>query len=73
MTQYPINATLSIKGLLKPAILMSYVKVNVVFYGQPYIASGNYIVTKKVDRVDSSGYRTTLSLTRLGEAEFKSI
>lgn len=73
MTQYPINATLSIKGLLKPAILMSYVKVNVVFYGQPYIASGNYIVTKQVDRVDSSGYRTTLSLTRLGEAEFKSI
>ena len=67
VTQYPISATLTIKGLLRPAILMSYVKLNVLFYGRKYIASGHYIITKQVDQVDASGYKTTLSLTRIGE------
>lgn len=33
VTQFPIQATLVIKGLLRPAILMTYVRLNVVFYG----------------------------------------
>lgn len=33
VTQYPIKATLTIKGLLRAAVLMSYVRVNVYFYG----------------------------------------
>lgn len=65
MVQFPITATLTIKGLLKPAILMTYVKVNVLFYGRPHIASGLYIITKQTDTVDSNGYKTTLNLTRI--------
>ena len=65
MTQYPINATLTIKGLLRPAILMTYVKVNVLFYGQMHIASGYYVVTKQTDSISESGYSTTLKLVRI--------
>lgn len=46
VTQYPIKATLQLKGLLRSAMLMTYVKVNVYFYGQKHISSGTYIVTK---------------------------
>lgn len=67
VTQYPITASITLKGLLRPAILMTYVKLNVLFYGKKYIASGYYIVTKQTDQIDSRGYRTTLELTRIGE------
>ena len=66
VTQFPIGATIVVKGLLRPAMLMSYIRVNSYFYGQKYIASGLYIITKQVDRVDSAGYKTTLSLQRIG-------
>ena len=69
MINYPINSTLKIKGLLRPAILMSYVYINAQFYGKPHISSGYYIVTKQVDDISQSGYRTTLSLVRVGSAE----
>lgn len=46
VTQYPIKATLTLKGLLRAAILMSHVKVNVYFYGQKHISSGTYLITK---------------------------
>ena len=65
VTQYPISATLTLKGLLKPAILMTYVKLNVLFYGRKHISSGYYIITKQVDTIDPSGFRTVLSLTRI--------
>ena len=65
VTQYPINATVTIKGLLRPAILMSYVKLNVYFCGRKHSSSGTYIITKQVDAVNFNGYRTTLSLTRI--------
>lgn len=65
VTQYPISATIQIKGLLRPATLMQYVKLNVLFYGTKHISSGTYIVTKQSDNVDQSGYRTTLELTRV--------
>lgn len=67
VTQYPIKATLTIKGLLRPAILMSYVKVNVYFYGKKHIASGVYIITRQQDNVNKNGYSTTLTLTRVQE------
>ena len=44
---------------------MQYVKLNVLFFGRKHISSGTYIVTKQLDTVDSNGYRTTLSLTRV--------
>lgn len=65
MTQFPITARLTIKGLLRPAMLMSYVKINTYFYGHKHISSGLYIITKQEDSIDSSGYKTTLSLTRI--------
>ena len=65
VTQYPINAKLVLKGLLRPAILMSHVKVNIYFYGRKHIHSGTYIITKQTDQVDDNGYKTTLSLTRI--------
>lgn len=65
VTQYPINASITLKGLLRPAVLMTYVKVNVLFYGRKHISSGTYIVTKQTDTIDSSGYRTNLTLTRI--------
>lgn len=69
VTQFPISATLTIKGLLKPAILMTYVKLNVLFFGRPHVSSGYYIVTEQVDNINSSGYTTTLKLTRIKNAD----
>lgn len=69
MTQFPVTATLTMKGLLRPAVLMSYVKVNTLFYGRKHTSSGLYIITKQEDSVSESGYRTTLSLTRVGGDE----
>lgn len=65
MTRFPIQATLEIKGLLKPVLLMTYIRINTLFYGQRHSSSGLYIVTKQADRIDGRGYRTTLSLTRV--------
>lgn len=71
MTQFPIKATLTIKGLLRPAMLMSYVKINSYFYGKKHVSSGLYIVTKQEDVINSGGYKTTLSLTRLsGDVDY---
>ena len=65
VTQYPIKATLTIKGLLRAAVLMSYVRINVYFYGQKHLSSGLYLITKQQDSINESGYRTILSLTRI--------
>jgi len=66
MVNYPIKATLKIKGLIKPAILMSYVYIDARFFGRQHYSSGYYIITKQVDEVSGSGYRTTLSLLKVG-------
>lgn len=72
VTQYPISATVTLKGLLRPAILMTYVKLNVYFSGRKHDSSGVYIITRQRDQISSSGYRTTLSLTRIqGDTEFQ--
>lgn len=65
MTQFPVTATLQIKGLVRPSILMSYVKINTVFYGQRHTSSGIYLITKQEDQIDGSGYKTTLTLLRV--------
>jgi hypothetical protein len=39
MTQFPIQAKVVVKGLLRPAMLMSYVKINSYFYGQKHVSS----------------------------------
>lgn len=70
MTQYPITATLKLKGLLRAAVLMSYIKVNVYFFGKKHSSSGVYIITKQVDDISESGYSTVLSLVRIAGVEY---
>ena len=65
VTQYNISATLKIQGLLRPAILMQKLKLNVLFFGKAHITSGTYVITKQVDDISTSGCRTTLSLTKI--------
>lgn len=67
VTKYPISATLEIRGLLRPALLMEYVNLDVLYYGKKHISSGLYIITKQVDNISEGGYKTTLSLTRIDE------
>ena len=67
MTEFPITASLTMKGLARPSLLMSYVKLNVWFHGGlKHISSGLYVITKQQDSIDSSGYKTTLDLLRVG-------
>lgn len=66
LTKYPIKASITIQGLLRPATLMTYLRLNVIFPGgHKHISSGLYIVTKQDDKIDGNGYRTTLSLCKI--------
>lgn len=69
MTKFPISATLQIKGLVRTVMLMTYLRVNAIFYGQRHVSSGLYIITKQVDTIDGNGYRTELTLQRVGGDE----
>jgi hypothetical protein len=65
-TQFPISARIQVQGLLRPATLMQYVRLNVIFPGgNKHLSSGLYIVTKQVDNLGPSGYATNLWLTRI--------
>ena len=68
-TEFPISATLTCRGLLSPLLLMTYIKVNSYYYGQKRLTSGVYIVTGQEDTLGGSGYRTTLSLTKVSGPE----
>lgn len=65
LTEYPVSASITIRGLLRPALLMEYLRLNVIFHGRKHISSGVYIITKQTDTVSSEGYKTTLNLTRI--------
>lgn len=66
LTKYPISASITIQGLVRPAMLMTYLRLNVIFPGaRKHIASGLYIVTSQNDSIDEGGYKTTLGLTRI--------
>ena len=68
LTKYPISATIKVQGLLRPATLMQYVRLNVIFPGgNKHISSGLYIVTRQEDNISSVGYHTTLGLTRISD------
>ena len=66
MTHFPLNASLTLKGFMKPVMLMDYIIVNVVFYGQRHITSGVYTITGQKDTLSADGFRTVLALTRVG-------
>lgn len=65
VTSFPIKATLTLKGLLRPAMLMSHVRLNVYFYGQKHISSGLYVVSKQENTISEGGFRTVLNLLRI--------
>lgn len=69
VTEFPIEADITIQGLLRPAILMEYVKVNVWFYGRKHVSSGYYLITGETDIINSQGYHTTISLIRVAADE----
>lgn len=70
VTQYPLSATLTIRGLLRPTILMSKIDIGVIFYGRPYAGgTGSYIVTQQTDEIGLNGFFTTLKLVRVGSSE----
>lgn len=72
VTQFPITVSLTLKGLLRPAILMTYVRLNVYFYGQKHASSGLYIITQQQDEVGFNGFRTTLTLLKIsGDSDTK--
>lgn len=67
MTQFPISASLTVKGLLRPSMLMTHIRIRSTFFGQKFArASGLYIITGQEDSISGSGYKTTLSLMRIG-------
>ena len=65
MIKFPVTGSITLKGLLKPVMLMDYIKINVVFYGQQHITSGIYAITGQQDIISGSGFKTTLSLVRV--------
>lgn len=67
LTEFPISAKLTVKGLTIPVMLMTYIRINTLFYGEKDIASGIYVVTDQEDSVSGSGYTTTLTLLRVSE------
>lgn len=71
VTQYPIKASITLKGLLRPAILMTAIRLNVYYFGRKHVSSGIYIITKQEDTVDTSGFKTKLSLLRVSDIEFE--
>ena len=69
VTEFPIKATITLKGLLRPAILMTHVRLNVYFYGQKHLSSGLYVITQQVDSIGLGGFKTTLSLLKISGDE----
>jgi hypothetical protein len=65
LTRFPISAKLTVKGLMVPIPLMTYVRVNNYYFGNKRITSGLYIITEQTDTVSGSGCTTVLGLTRV--------
>ena len=66
-TEFPISAKVTLKGLTVPVMLMTYIRVNTLFFGEKDIASGLYVVTDQTDSISGSGYTTTLTLLRVSD------
>lgn len=64
-TEFPISAKLTLKGVLRPVMLMTYIRVNTQFFGNRDIASGIYVVTEHRDTINDRGFFTELTLLRV--------
>lgn len=65
VTEFPILATLEIKGLTSYLLLLNYIKVNVFYFGNKRDSSGIYIVTGQEDSLSGDGFKTKLNLLRV--------
>ena len=65
LTRFTISAKLTVKGLMVPIPLMTYVRVNNYYFGNKRITSGLYIITEQTDTVSGSGCTTVLGLSRV--------
>lgn len=65
VTEFPVKATLEVKGLTTYTLLLNYIKVNVFYFGQKRNSSGVYIVTGQEDSLSGNGFKTKLSLLRV--------
>lgn len=71
MTEFPVTAKLTVKGLVQPILLMSYIKINCVYFGNKRTTSGVYVVTGQEDSLSGNGFRTTLNLLKVaGDNQF---
>ena len=66
MVSFPYNATLTTEGLYVPAELIQSVYLDVFFYGKRYNHSGEYLITGQKDSISAAGYKTNLSLLKIG-------
>lgn len=62
---YPVSATVTIKGLMKPVILMENVYIFSQIYGQEDLASGLYSIVGQTDTINGGGCSTTLQLLKI--------
>lgn len=71
LTRYPVDATLTVRGLTQNSLLLQYIKINNYMFGSKRITSGVYIVTEQQDSIGNGVYSTTLSLLRVtGDEEY---
>ena len=65
MTEFPVTANLTVKGLVQPMLLMSYIRINSVYFGNKRTTNGIYIVTGQTDVLSGNGFRTNLNLMKV--------
>lgn len=65
VTEFPITASLDVKGLTTNILLLNYIKVNVYYFGRKRNTSGVYIVTGQEDSLSGNGFKTRLDLLRV--------
>lgn len=69
MVSFPLKASLTTQGLYVPADIVQSVYLDIVFFGKRYNHTGEYLIMEQKDQITAQGYRTTLSLLRIGDTE----
>ena len=64
---YPVSASVTIKGLMRPTMMMENVYVFSQIYGQEDLATGLYSIIGQTDSVGGNGCTTTLKLLKVSQ------
>lgn len=65
VTEFPITATLEVKGVTSQILLLNYIKVNSFYFGNKRNSSGVYIIIGQEDSLSGNGFRTKFDLLRV--------